>query len=414
MIKKLRRKFILVTMSLLAAIFTVVIVILNLYFAQIGSRQSMRYLQELAQTGGQLPMRGDRPDNLPPEASGSIDKESFSIKESPTYLVRIDAEGEGIFATAIRGGEESDTENAMSVAERAVEKRANYGRLGLWRYYRQEAQDGTCVVVVMDISQSMELASSRRLLISSIIVGAAGLLLLFLVSVFLSRFVTKPAEQTFNRQRQFISDASHELKTPLSAIAVNADVLATEIGENKYLGYIQSETRRMDELVHQLLDLARADDGDRPLQKSQFDLSEALEQVLLPLESVAFEQAITYDLQLDQGVSYFGERESVQQVAVILADNALRHTPSGGAVRVSLRQRGEHPVLEVFNTGQGIAPQDLPHVFERFYRCDPSRTGDGSSYGLGLAIARAIVQAHGGQVRAESEPGTWARFWVNW
>lgn len=450
MIRRLRRKFIFTTMSILGVVFALLILGLNLIFARVGLRQTEQFLRQIAQTesmphsdraAGLLPaatpaeygetLSGGEPaekaaqttpalpedvfpeDTTPATPAGRDDSAgpwamggdgpNSSFYLNPIFGVRLDENGSVLSVTALTSAAQEDTSaRAAQLAADARQKSDSFCKLGGYRCYRVEKPYGS-YVVLMDETQSADRYLSGRLLAASVAVGLGALLVLFFVSCLLSRFVTRPAEETFNKQKQFISDASHELKTPLSVISINADVLAGEVGENRHLSYIQSEARRMDGLVHQLLELSRMEDASRPLVKVPFDLSEALYQVALPFESTAFEQDIRYTVQIPDGIRYTGEPESVKQLAAILLDNAFKHTPAHGSICLTLLS-GKSPLLRVENTGDGISAEDLPHIFERFYKCDKSRAGTAGSYGLGLAIAKSITQAHNGAIRAESTP----------
>ena len=173
---------------------------------------------------------------------------------------------------------------------------------------------------------------------------------------------------------------------------------------------IKAEADRMDGLVRRLLDVARLEEPGREHEKKvHFSLTETVYQATLPFESVAFERNIRYSVQLQENCWYTGDPQRIRQVVTILLDNAFKYGEEGGEVSVRLRREGRRMVTEVYNTGCGISKQDLPRIFERFYRCDRARTGDGS-YGLGLAIALSIVRNCGGSIRAESQEGAWARF----
>lgn len=413
MIKKLRRKFILSTMSILVVLFVVVLCILNYAFAQVGTEQTFAYLRQVAQQqnlpsahGKALSVSEDiatLPQSVPGDAGKRPDRQEgldANHAANPIYGVHLTADGQVTVIYAMTDSALDTTESALSVAVRAAAQNKPQGSIGRWRFCRTDSPEGG-FIALMDASQSFETLMLQRLLMTSVAISGFVLVLLFFVSLWLSRFVTKPAEETFNKQKQFISDASHELKTPLSVISLNAEVLSQEIGSNKYMDYIRSEAGRMDKLIHQLLELSRMEDASRPLSKASFDLSKALFEVALPFESTAFEQKIAYDLDIRPNLFYMGEAESIKQLAAILLDNAFKHTPAEGQISLLCHEKGGRMQLVVQNTGSVIAPEDLPYIFERFYRCDKSRTESGS-YGLGLAIAKSITTAHGGSLRAES------------
>lgn len=404
MIKSLRKRFVITTMGILVVLYAIIFIILNVTFTQSEIQRSYSMLRRAANEPPSFSRTND---------SGHIvirpsDNGSLSVTMSQLYVIRLDTSNKVTSAVSFTGANVAEDAEIQSLIKSALSHSTNIGRLGNYRYFRESRPYGSILVIA---DTQLEDSSSARLIRSSLTIGAIGLVLLFLVTIYLSRFVTKPAEETFERQRRFISDASHELKTPLSVISVNADVLDSEIGPNKWLGYIKSEAARMDRLIRQLLDLARLDDNTQPKPETLFNLSDALYEAVLPFESTAYERKIDFSLDIKEDCFINGNPDGIKQLAAILLDNAFKHTQEGGTVSVALSQQDNKMQLEVYNTGDGISPLDLPHVFERFYMGDKSRTG-GGSYGLGLAIAQSIAEAHGGKIKAESEYEKWARFTV--
>lgn len=338
-----------------------------------------------------------------------LDKEALvALTNTPLYGAELDREGQLRVLTDFRGEEVSpETAGVEKVIRQAAQRAVGGGKCGGFRYYKVEKPYGY-YVAMMDSSQGLETLFSRHLLKAMAILGVPILLVVILISIFLSKLVLRPTVAAFEKQKQFISDAGHELKTPLAAISVNAAVLQDELGENKYMDCIRSEAERMQGLIRQMLDVACLEDGaETPEQRIRFSLSEVVYQSALPFESMAFEQNIRYTMEIPEGC----DPARIRQLMAILLDNAFKYGRSGGEVSVKLQREGRRFVIEVYNTGQGISREDLPHIFERFYRCDKARPGNGS-YGLGLAIAQSIVQGCRGTLTAESEYGAWARFRV--
>ena len=336
--------------------------------------------------------------------------ELYSIMTTPLYAAELSGEGELLYFGDFRDQTPRDPGEFQETLDTIASRDPGGGKLGGLRYYKAARGSGSFVVLA-DSSQGFERDVARRLTLIPVIVSIPLLLVLLLVSVLLSRFALSPAVEAFQKQKRFIADAGHELKTPLSTITVNAAVLESELGPNKYMDCIQTEAHRMDGLVRQLLAITCMEDPVPLPQKVRFSLSEAVYQATLPFESLAFERNIRYDADIQEGCQFFGDPERVRQVAAILLDNAFKYTYQGGQVSVLLRREGRRSVIEVYNTGLGISKEDMPHIFERFYRCDKARPGNGS-YGLGLAIAKAAVESCGGSISAESEYGQWARFRV--
>ncbi len=401
MIKKLRRKFIIIIMSILFVVFTIILGTLNFINYKSGELQNKELMNVLAGSDG-IPLR--------------LNDNSYQARPFPPGMpqfnssisIMLDHDNQLIDMISMNVSEFSN-ENMDSIIQTVTNRGSEFGKVSTFYFLIKDKPYGKIIVL---LENSAAVSFNQRLLLLSIIIGASSLLILFFVSLFLSRLIVKPVEESFNKQKQFISDASHELKTPLSVISVNADVLENEVGSSKWLNYIKSETSRMSGLVNQLLSIARMDDTKRPLNFTQFNLSEAIYQILLPFESTAFEQQKTYTYDIEDALYYSGEEESIKQMAAILIDNAIKHTNPSGAIHLILKHHASKLHFEVFNTGKGIDPLEKDKIFERFYCSDFSRARENGGYGLGLSIAKSIVQAHHGKISVQSEPGAWARFIV--
>ena len=284
------------------------------------------------------------------------------------------------------------------------------GRVGT-QFFRLAEEGESRRLTVLDAR--LEYLSARRALGATALAASLACLALSVGACVLIRRMLRPVQDAFERQKQFVWDASHEFKTPLAVISANAEVLSGEIGDNEYLGYIRSEVERTDALVQSLLTLARMDKGAVTAELKRLDLSSAVLSVALPFESTVFEAGRTLEIDVPEGVFCKGDEAMLQQLTVILLSNALKYSDAGGRIALSLAARGRTCVLTVFNTGEGIAPDKLEKIFDRFYRADTSHNREIAGNGLGLAIARTIARAHRGDVRAESEPGRSATFVVN-
>lgn len=226
--------------------------------------------------------------------------------------------------------------------------------------------------------------------------GGLALVVLFFLAVFLAGRIVKPLEESYQKQKQFISDAGHELKTPVSVVSTNAELLSREIGDNPWLSNIQYENERMGALVGQLLELAHA--GQVSPRLESIDLSRLVQGEVLPFESVAFEKGhkLTYEIESDLIIR--GNSTQLKQAVSILLDNAIRHSEERGEVSLSLSRHRGWARVTVINRGPEIPPKQRTQIFERFYRVDEARNGEERHYGLGLAIAKAITEAHRGRI----------------
>lgn len=269
------------------------------------------------------------------------------------------------------------------------------GTIGHLRYQIDRNMEGT---VIAFIDQSVQELSGRSLLFISVLLGFIGILLFGILSYILSGMMVRPVEEAFEKQKQFISDASHELKTPIAVILSNSELLADSIGTNRQLSYIQQECDRMHHLVTSLLSLTRLEHPEQADAQCRYTISDAMLEQILPLESVAFEKGIHMEYDITPGLEHIGVKEQLQQVAVILIDNAFEHTASGGTVQILLHPDGHQLVFSVSNTGNPIPEAERAKLFERFYRTDKARSRQNGHFGLGLSIAQSIIQNHKGHI----------------
>ena len=350
-------------------------------------------------------------DAAPPQRPG-IDMPGNPLASlSNAYTIHLDGDGAVTGWTSDRADLYTDAQ-VEAVARAALAAGNGEGRIGN-QYYRliDDGEGGEARLLVVLDARLEFLSAERTLRATALVAGLAGLLLAVGAWLLIRRML-QPVQASFDRQKQFVWDASHEFKTPLAVISANAELLSRQVGPNEYLGYIQSEVRRTDSLVQGLLTLARMYKGTVTAEMKRFDLSQALLGVALPFESTVFEAGRTLETDVPGGVWIRGDEAMLQQLAVILLGNALKYSNEGGLIRLSLAQRGRGAVITVYNTGEGIAPENLERIFDRFYREDLSHNSAVAGNGLGLAIARTIAEAHRGHIRAESAQGKSATFVV--
>ncbi len=321
------------------------------------------------------------------------------------FAVMADPEGNFL---GLRNTEDYTDAEAAEILAGILETGKDKGMYGWLQFCRAEKDYGTLLVITDKTSDQGLLNNLFRL---TVWVGLAMLLLLLVILIFLSRMITDPVQSAFTRQKQFVSDAGHELKTPIAVLTANADILQDEIGENKWLGYMQEQIGRMNQLVGDLLRLARMDNATQEYHFEDFDLSMAVAATTLPFESAAFEQNRNLEMDVQPNVTYHGSEQHIRQLCAIFIDNALKYSNENGIIKVTLLQRGEHCILEFYNTGCEISPAETERIFERFYRGDKARNNKGKSgYGLGLAIAKSIMDVHRIRIQVTCEQGRWIRF----
>ena len=398
MIRKLRLKFVAICMALVTAVLAAVF--FSVYFSMARnisnlSRQVLhRVVQEQVISGGV-----NRPD-----LSITIGGDRVLL---PYFTVNLWSSRNGGYTAQITGGTYSnleDTEELTAILQDCLSQDRREGTITAYhlRYLRQ---DNGLYEKLAFVDMSMEQAVLRKMMGSYLVIALASLALLLGVSILLSRWATRPVEKAWKQQRQFLSDASHELKTPLTVILSNAELLEQAGLSDKparWTDNIRSEAGRMRSLVEEMLTLARADNMVRTAVLTEVSLSDIAADCALAFEPVAFEAGKPLDYTLAENITVLGDGDKLRQLISILLDNAIKYGADGGTITLALERTDRQAKLTVSNPGQPIPAEQLERLFERFYRVDGSR-GEKSGFGLGLPIARTIAAEHKGILKAESD-----------
>ena len=390
MLKKLRVKFVcinmLIVMAMLCAMF-------GMLFSVTKSNLESESIQMMADIAND-PFHMGRPDERP------------NGVRLPYFTLQIGLRGT-LIAT---GGGYYDLSNEAFLKEvmtEALEQQTQTGILEGYnlRFYRTMTPTSQLLVFADTTSEQATLMGMAR---TFAIIGTLSFLVFLGVSLLLARWAVKPVDRAWKQQKQFVADASHELKTPLTVIMTNAELLQSpevEVGDRDQLaGNILTMSRQMRGLVEGLLELARVDNGSVKTAHTELDWSMLVEDALLPFEPLCFEKGLELESHLDSGLRIRGSESHLRQVVEILLDNAMKYAYPESKVWVYLLRQGKDCLLSVANPGPEISKADLKNIFKRFYRVDQARTASGS-YGLGLSIAEGIVKAHKGKIWAESANG---------
>ena len=339
--------------------------------------------------------------NKPPEPPANKHDEPVpkSINSIDFFIIMADDKGEYI---ASLNNDDMTTETAQTYITQILHNKNKSGMADNYSFFTEQKSNGTLMVLT---DRCAEINIMNKLKRTTFIVGIISIVILSVAAYFLSGLIVKPLKETFEKQKRFISDASHELKTPLTVISANADVLSGELGYNKWLNYIQDQTDRMNVLVNDLLSLTRLENKTTDFIQTEFNLSQAIINTALPFECQAFESNKNFVLNIDENISVTGSEQHIKQMAGIFIDNALKYSKENGTVRVSLTKEDGKPIFSVYNTGMGVKESEKYKIFERFYRSDESRNRATGGYGLGLAIAKSIIDKHKFKIDVENEEG---------
>ena len=346
----------------------------------------------------------------PPEIGGKRAKNDPVI---PVVVCAVEADGSRSIAPSATTASIAAAVLDSAVAAVADESEGTGYLDALGLFYAKRTVGGTTLLAFADASAA---ASWQSLALALAAIGAGALVVFVVVSVFFSRWALRPVQRAWSQQQRFVADASHELKTPLTVILANTAILREHpersiASQSQWIESTQTEAERMQELVCDMLDLAKPDHAPSR-QHEPVDLTDLVEGVLLQFESVAFERHVALSAKIDRAVNVTGDATRLRRLTATLLDNACKYTNEGGSIAVTLRQTVRRIELSVHNTGTAIAREDLPHVFDRFYRADKARTRATGSYGLGLAIVREIAKEHGGAIEAASEESAGTTFTV--
>ncbi len=381
MIRKLQIQITAILMAILSSVTIGILVAVNIVNYNASQQEAFHYLNEVASSGEML---------IASEENSSL----FSYR---FFRVFIDMYGNAFKSVSENNAMYTD-EQLAALATKVLIRGKNSGAIDHMLYTVKDESYGK-LIVFMD--NRITEANIRAVGLYSLIFGSMGLFLLFCMVLFLAKWLTKPIEEAFHKQKIFVSDVSHELKTPLAVITANADTLESEIGESKWLGYIKNEAYKMSGLVNNMLTLTRMETTENKLSFQRFDLTETVRGAVMPFESIAYEKQVDLSVSLQESVFLSGNQEQLGRVAAILTDNAVKYTEPGGKISVLLQQNRGKTILQVSNTGPEIPYADRKKIFDRFYRVDKARSRENGSYGLGLSIAKTIVSAHHGTISVD-------------
>jgi len=394
MINRLRRQFIVIAMLSVTLVVFLMAVSINAFNYLSTDKALSDTLLMIQENRGMIPQfPGGRPEKPP---KGQFSPETpYSTRYFVLYF-----SGDGTLDMAdmkhIAAVTEEDADRFLSVALRCGE---GMGYTGHYKYYVVRVGESRYMAVFLDCQR--ELRSLRTFGLISLLVAAACVALVYILIWLFSKRAIEPTVKSMEKQKQFITDASHELKTPLTVIATSLKVLEMEVGRQKWIDKARAQTEKMARLVNDLVTLARLDEEKPPLRFVSFDVSGVVAETAESFRDFAAAGGHTLEVDVAPGLSFRGDEYAIRQLVSILLDNAVKYADSGGCIRLSLERAKRGVVLKTSNPCAGLDEKELDKLFDRFYRPDRSRSKQTGGFGVGLSIARSIVEAHQGAIRAE-------------
>lgn len=426
MVKKLRKKFVKTAMLSLLVIIVAMIAFINLVNARRLVSDADNLLMMLTDNDGEFPdmhrkIDGpEHPGSLPGGGPDEFDKPFFTLeklndnrsREMPFqtryFYVKFD-ESKEITIINTQHIAVIDDDTAAGYARAVYETKDNKGFYHSYRYQQLVAADGKSIIVFTDLSTA--LVGAYSLLFQTLLVGLFALIAMFILVYLFSGKAVAPVVESLEKQKRFITDAGHELKTPLAVISANVDVLELEAGKSEWTGSIRNQIRRMNSLIKNMLTLSRMDEDVMHVIYSDFDMSCCVKETAESFVPIAEAGEKDYRMDIEEGIHITGDKNAIGQLTSLLLDNALKYSADKGSVHIIL-SAGKNILLEVSNTCDNIPSGNLDKLFDRFYRADSSRSRESGGFGIGLSVARAIAISHGGSIEALRDGDRIIRFVV--
>ncbi len=384
MIKKIRTKFIIIVMTAVFLVMSAILVVLNAVTFKRFDQETASVLYLLQENNGEIPLlQPPYYDDMSMEMPFRTRYFTVTVRYNNTYAVNI---------TKIAS---ITVEEAINYTEQLLINGETGGFFNEYRYTTTSVREGE-MYIFLDCSS--EIQSLKFFLRTSIIIGVSAVILVFALVCFFSAILVKPMTESYNKQRRFITDASHEIKTPLTVIGATTEVMEMQYGKTEWTDIIDKQVKKLTDLTEKLVLLSKMDEGGNKINKVEFSITDVALDVANSFENVAKASNKTFNVNIEKDVKYTGDMTLIGQVMSILLENAFKYSNDLGVIEFSVKQMGKNKKIIVTNTTDNIDRKKLNKVFDRFYRIDESRNSETGGSGIGLSIAQAIVTQHNGKI----------------
>ena len=402
MIKKLRRKFILIAMCSMIFVLGTIVTVINVLNYQKTNNYSNRIISLLTDNEGgfpkDFPVRPNQGDGMTPETPF----------EARFFSVMLDEQGDVVFSD-VRQIAAITPQTAEEYAKTLYQDSKTAGMYDDYKYRAKETDKGT-LYIFLDCTREMN--SFRGFLQTSILISLGGLAVVFILIIIFSHIALKPVEESYQKQKHFITNASHDVKTPLTIINAGAEVIELEHGEVEWTKEIKKQTERLTALIDKLVFLSRMDEENQKIEICEFNLSELICEAIEPYENIATSKGFSFSFDCQSDIVYKGNEEMLSQAIALLMDNALKYANEQGQISISLKKTVKGIELRFKNTADSVKEGNNSEIFERFYRSEQSRNSKTGGHGIGLSVVKAIIMAHKGKISAYSADGQSMEFLI--
>ncbi len=412
MIKRLKKKFIILATASMLILMAVLVGIMNVVNYSSVVTETDTILDVLSQPDAPFGDHSELPDKPPQDIKDFIPHGmSPEVPYESRYFTAMVTKDGNIEETDFSKIISVDKESVNAYIQKAVASQSERGFIGQFRYVKQ-TDDRMTRILFLDCGRKLD--SFRTFMWISFAVGLLGCVIVFVIFLFASGRIVRPIAESYEKQKRFITDAGHEIKTPLTIIGANLDLLESDYGENESFSDIRTQTKRLRELTGDLVYLSKMEESESTIKKIEFPVSDLLTETAQQFGAVAQASNKEYHIGIEPNLTMCGSPDAIRHLITILLDNAMKYSSDGGIVTLDVVSRKKDLIISVFNTTvSSVSNENLSRLFDRFYRTDASRNSETGGHGIGLSIAQAITSAHGGKITAETVNGSDFRITVN-